>query len=155
MTASAVTSHPLSALERLCRTRPHASARAHTLTHAHTHGSVKTQKGPVIGSRAPSFRTEPVVGRHLGALLSQGSRIINGLLGRDSLAPGSVLLRPVPCTSRTASSPTALEQPSAPLIGASVKNGPKMCFSSAPNVFAIESRCGELKEWFSGWNEMT
>lgn len=46
-------------------------------------------------------------------------------------------------------------QPSAPLLGMSVKNCPKICFSSALNVFPIKSRCEKLKEQFSGLNKMT
>lgn len=46
-------------------------------------------------------------------------------------------------------------QPSAPLTGVSIKRGPKTCFCSALNVFAIRSRCGELKEQFSGLNKLT
>lgn len=46
-------------------------------------------------------------------------------------------------------------QPSAPLIGVSIKSCPKICFSSALNVFPIKSRCEKLKEQFSGLNKMT
>lgn len=101
-------------------------------------------------------QTKPIAGRHPSTFLSQGRWISAAILEQDHLLPNSsfttlcfLLLR---CC--LGSSHTNL-QPSALLIGVSIKNCPKICFSSALNVFAIKSRCGELKEQFSGLNKMT
>lgn len=148
MTASAATNHPLA--PDICALHARMPARKDV----HETGHENTKSHPCV---APTYcQTKPIVGRHLCTFLSQGRRINAVILEQDDLLPSSsfttlcfLLLQ------RCLGSSHANLQPSAPLIGVSIKNCPKICFSSALNVFAIKSRCGELKEQFSGLNKIT
>lgn len=115
--------------------------------------NIKMPSVPWAG--APCRWTRHEVGGHLATFLSQSNQV-NGILEQGALLPshsflipGFLLLRCCLCSSHLNL------QPSAPLIGVSIKSCPKICFSSALNVFPIKSRCEKLKDQFSGPNKMT